>query len=240
MKTMSMSQRLLRKFTLIELLVVISIISILASLLLPSLSMARAKAKSLVCVSNYNTLGKIIHLYAYDYSGFIPPGQCGGLIWFQNGPIEQYIDELQKTANIVLGGINASIKSKFFCPSYKPELSGTTSYVYSIGYNGYLKNYYIWEKGQTYRINMSVIRYPSQYGTFMETCCSYRDVESSSVSTSPYSLTNADIHGQHTFRHNHRATFGFADGHCEQNKWLWAKSRLYSGPFFSATPTTQE
>ncbi|WDE98872.1 DUF1559 domain-containing protein [Lentisphaera profundi] len=72
----------MKKFTLIELLVVIAIIGILASLLLPSLSSARGKAKSATCKSNLKQIGTTVFMYTDDYEGYMP----GGAYEWNNGP----------------------------------------------------------------------------------------------------------------------------------------------------------
>ncbi len=143
----------LYSFTLIELLVVIAIIAILAAMLLPALTQARERAKSIKCLNNYNTFGKAALAYAADNNDYAMPYRDGGSstesknVFYGVGSGSLFAPYVSMNPNCLLGGAyrynsktDSFYLSPYACPSrdYIGAIragSANGSRAYGIGHN---------------------------------------------------------------------------------------------------------
>ena len=109
-----------RGFTLIEILVVVSIISMLMSLLLPSMSKARESSKAAVCAANHRQLAVAATTYSNTYKDWMNPIEDW---WY-----DENNTKVEVTCRVILFPYVGRNPQVFDCPSEE-------QYMYSDGFS---------------------------------------------------------------------------------------------------------
>ena len=125
-----------RGFTLIELLVVIAIISLLMSILMPSLSRVKKQAQSVACMSRLKSWGLLFKLYTDDYDGSFNPGwDIGEEALWMNALRTYYRDEWDMLLCPTAIRIDeAGQEGTFMAMTRECDLPGGGTYLYEFSY----------------------------------------------------------------------------------------------------------
>jgi prepilin-type N-terminal cleavage/methylation domain-containing protein/prepilin-type processing-associated H-X9-DG protein len=236
-------------FTLIELLVVISIVTLLAAILLPVLSMAKEKAQEVVCLNNLKQLQICAKLYSQDNDFFLPPNRN---VYYINtmGPSEGFDPNLtwcaglapfdRTTENIERGKLFIYNKSTdiYRCPSDKSRVRTEEGKILNI------------RRTRSYNMSQSVNGLPySPDSAVLPSFAKETEIDDPSPSKL---LFFVDVHEDSILdshfgipprgqmfaseqpqwwdlpagRHSQGGNFSFADGHAEH--WKWAGPKIFN------------
>ncbi len=227
-------------FTLVELMIIIAIVALLAALLLPGMSQAKARAQSAVCRANLKQLGAGWRAYCDDHTDSLVANKWRVVTWNDDCPegAQSSADSWVlgdatfdvHTWNIQNGSLYRFVGSTgpYHCPAdrstvsdRRPALLRTRSYSMSYYMNGSP-----WKPER--KTKLSEILYPDQTFVFL-------DEHENSINDGVFFVHVPGDLGERTAgvhwmdlpanRHSQGCNLAFADGRVDHLKWLWPKNR---------------
>jgi prepilin-type N-terminal cleavage/methylation domain-containing protein/prepilin-type processing-associated H-X9-DG protein len=225
-------------FTLIELLVVIAIIAIVAAILLPALSAARERARSLICLNNTHQLTLAWELYADDHNSRLPynlgmtsGGARTNINWVNNVMTWDTSSDNTNLATITKAslGVYAGGETGIYrCPSddvlsSTQHAAGWTARVRSYSMNAMIGNAGDFT-ANGYNVNnpdyvqfFKITQIPHPTGIFVFLDEHPDSIDDGYFVNHAYRWQWLDLPASY---HNGAAAFSFADGHSELHRWL--------------------
>jgi prepilin-type N-terminal cleavage/methylation domain-containing protein/prepilin-type processing-associated H-X9-DG protein len=231
-----------RAFTLIELLVVIAIIAILMGILMPSLRAAKELARSSNCLANQRNLVLAYTMYADDNDsrivrGHVDRNNLDSPMWALP-PVDgagNYISGTplleDRVRGIKMGAMYPYINNHemYHCPGDDRYQTGSPenqrmfrSYVIPDVLSAARKGFHSWTEARYkyFPKKLTEIAHASMKYVFVESEFQNPNFnyDHGGWSFAPW-IDTRWVDALATF-HSNSATFGFADGHAERNKWV--------------------